>query len=393
MYNCPDMVDVAYVPKFPSPFYSKIGKTKIVGIELPNQQRETAFMKKSNTKKYILSGAFLVVLMAVTFYVIFKDTSLNEIWGLLKTVKLSYVFAGILAMFGFFIFQGIVIGLSAECQQIKLTTWEMMQYSFVSFFYSGITPSAAGGQPMQFYYMCRDKMSPSKATLVLFITNMAYQIIIVVLGLLAFFFKISYIASVSGTIIALFFLGLSLNLLILLILLGTMFRENLLRRILNKALSFFSRIRIIKNREKAQASIDDYLEEFKDGVELIKTNGKRFTLILLYTAAHFLIYHLVPFFVYKAFGLSGATLIDLVAISAVLYVALNLFPLPGSMGAAEGGFVIMFGPLFTKAALPAMLLSRFINFYTMVIFSGIFSAYSQLRKPYNLTKKHELKVK
>lgn len=346
--------------------------------------------KKSNTKKYILSAAFLVVLMAVTFYVIFKDTSIGEIWGLLKTVKLSYVFAGILSMFGFFIFQGIVIGLSAECQQIKLTPWEMMQYSFVSFFYSGITPSAAGGQPMQFYHMCRDKVSPSKATLVLFITNMAYQIVIVVLGLLMFFFKVSYIANVSGTIIVLFFLGLSLNLLILLILLGTMFSENLLRRILNKALSFLSKIKIIKNSEKAQTSIDNYLAEFKEGVELIKTNGRRFTQILLCTAAHFLLYHLVPFFVYKAFGLSGATLFDLVAISAILYVALNLFPLPGSMGAAEGGFVIVFGPLFAKAALPAMLLSRFINFYTMLIFSGVFSAYSQMRKPYDLTKEHGL---
>ena len=358
-----------------------------------SETAEEPTKKKGSAKKYVLSGAFLVILMAVTFYVIFKDTSMDEIWGLLKTVRMSYVFAGILAMFGFFIFQGIVIGLSAECQQIKLTTWEMMQYSFVSFFYSGITPSAAGGQPMQFYHMCRDKMSPSKATLVLFITNMAYQIIIVVLGLLTFFLKMSYIASVSGTIIILFFLGLSLNFLILLILLGTMFRENLLRKILNKALSFFSKIKIIKNREKAQVSIDAYLEEFKEGVELIRINGKRFTLILLFTAAHFLLYHLVPFFVYKAFGLSGATLLDLVAISAVLYVALNLFPLPGSMGAAEGGFVIMFGPLFAKAALPAMLLSRFINFYTMVIFSGIFSAYSQLRKPYDLTKEHELKIK
>ena len=217
---------------------------------------------------------------------------------------------------------------------------------------------------------------------------MAYQIVIVVLGLLMFFFKVNFIASVSRTIIVLFFLGLSLNLLILLILLGTIFSENLLRKILNKALSFLSKIKLIKNREKAQASIDDYLEEFKDGVELIKANGKRFTLILISTAAHFLLYHLVPFFVYKAFGLSGASIIDLVAISAILYVALNLFPLPGSMGAAEGGFVILFGPIFGQAAVPAMLLSRFINFYTMLIFSGVFSAYSQLRKPYDLTKEH-----
>ncbi len=349
---------------------------------------EASEKKKSGAKKYILSGVFLIVLMAVTFYVIFKDTSIDEIWNLLRAVKMPYVYAGILSMLGFFLFQGIVIGLSAECQQLKLSLWEMMQYSFVSFFYSGVTPSAVGGQPMQFYYMCRDKMSPSKATLVLFITNMAYQIVIVVLGLLTFFSKLKYIMGVSRTLIVLFFLGLSLNLLILLILFGTMFSENLLHRILNSSLNFLCKIKIIKNREKVQTGVDNYLKEFKDGVQLIKANGKRFTLIMLATAAHFLLYHFVPYFVYKAFGLSGASFFDLVAISAVLYVALNLFPLPGSMGAAEGGFVIMFGPLFAKAALPAMLLSRFINFYTMIIFSGVFCAYSQLRKPYDLSKGH-----
>lgn len=346
--------------------------------------------KKSGAKKYILSGAFLVILMAATFYVIFRDTSINEIWKLLKTVKMPFVYAGILSMLGFFFFQGIVIGLSAECQELKLTLWEMMQYSFVSFFYSGVTPSSVGGQPMQFYYMCRDKMSASKSTLVLFITNMAYQIVIVVLGLLSFFFKLHYIINVSTTLIILFFLGLSLNLAILLILLGTIFSENLLHKILNAVLGFLCRIKVIKNREKAQRDVDSYLLEFKEGVELIKTNGRRFTLIVFATAAHFLLYHFVPFFVYKAFGLTGGSFFDLVAISAVLYVALNLFPLPGSMGAAEGGFVIMFGPLFAKAALPAMLLSRFINFYTMLIFSGVFCAYSQLRKPYDLSKNHEL---
>lgn len=347
--------------------------------------KENPDKQKSNSKKYFLSGIFLIALIAITFYIIFKDNSIGDIWAVLKTVKLSFAFAGILAMIGFIVFQGIVIGLSAECLETKLTPWEMLQYSFVSFFYSGITPSAVGGQPMQFYHMCRDRMSPSTATLTLFITNMAYQIVIVVLGLLMFFAKLHYLISVNRSIIILFFLGLSVNVFILLILFGVMFSENLLKRILNGAVSFLCRIKIIKNREKALKSIEDYLEEFERGVKLITANGKRFILILLSTSAHFLLYHMIPYFVYRAFGLSMYSCFDLVAISSVLYVAINLFPLPGSVGAAESGFVMLFGPFFAKTILPAMLLSRFINFYTMIIISGIFSAYAQLRKPYNLS--------
>lgn len=341
--------------------------------------------KKNKRSKYLLSGAFLVVLMAVTFYVIFKETSINEIWSLLKNVSLPFVFAGILAMFGFIIFQGIVIGLSAQCIKIKLTPWQMLQYSFVSFFYSGITPSSVGGQPMQFYHMCRDKMSPSKATLVLFVTNMTYQIVILVLGLIMFFTKLKFILSVHSAVVILFFLGLSVNLFILLILLGVMFSENLLKRILHAVIIFLSKIKLIKKPDKALRSIEVYLEEYKNGISLIKTNGKRFLLILLSTIAHFLLYHMIPYFVYRAFGFSDYSLFDFIAISSVMYIAVALFPLPGAVGAAESGFVVLFGPLFGSTILAAMLLSRFINFYTMMLLSGAFSAYSQLRKPYNLS--------
>ncbi|MBP8640621.1 MAG: flippase-like domain-containing protein [Oscillospiraceae bacterium] len=340
--------------------------------------------KKNKRGKYLLSGAFLVVLIALTFYVIFKDTSIKEIWGLLKNVRMSFVYAGILAMLGFILFQGLVIGLSAQCLKTRLTPWQMLQYSFVSFFYSGITPSSVGGQPMQFYYMCRDRISPSKATLVLFVTNMTYQIVILVLGLIMFFAKLKFILSVNSAIVILFFLGLSVNLAILLILIGVMFSENLLKRILNSIIVFLSKIKIIKKPEKARQSIESYLEEYKSGIALIKANGKRFFFILLSTIAHFVLYHMVPYFVYRAFGFSALSIFDFIAISSVMYIAVALFPLPGAVGAAESGFVVLFGPLFGSSILAAMLLSRFINFYTMMILSGAFSAYSHLRKPYNL---------
>ena len=346
--------------------------------------------KKSNVKNYLLSGVFLVALMAVTFYVIFKDNSIKDIWGVLRHVKLVYASAGILAMLGFFYFQGLVINLSSQCVKVRLSTWEMMQYSFVGFFYSGITPSAIGGQPMQFYHMCRDKMNVSLATLVLFLANLTYQLVIVVLGLTMFIAKHQFVASTNGTLVIFFFLGLSVNVIILLIIAGALLSENLLRKVLNGFVSFLTKIKIIKDPQNALMSIENYLEEFKSGVGLLKANKLRFFCILLSTSAHFLLYHMIPFFVYRAFGFMDYSLFDFVAISAVLYVAINMFPLPGSVGAAESGFVMLFTPFFGKTILPAMLLSRFINFYTMIILSGIIAAFAQLRKPYNLSDKaHE----
>jgi len=344
--------------------------------------------KKGSAKKYLLSGAFLIALMAVTFYVIFRDTSIQDIWDLLKDVRLPFVFAGILSMLAYITVQGLIIGLAAKCIHVNLRLTQMLQYSFIGFFYSGITPSSTGGQPMQVYHMCRDRLSPSRTTLVMFITNIAYQLAVVLIGLLAFFFKMKYIAGIHGGIIAVFFVGLSINLFILFILAGVLFSENTLKKMLSGIVAFLCRIRIIKKPDKALRSIEKYLEEFEEGVKLIRANRKRFILTLLATLLQFLFYHLIPYFVYRAFGFSEYSFVDFIAIGAVLYVAVSMFPLPGAVGAAESGFVLLFGTLFGKAIMPAMLLSRFITFYTMMLVSGVISAYAQLRRPYNLSKSH-----
>lgn len=342
-----------------------------------------------NTKKYVLSGIFLLALTAVTFYIIFKDNSIEEIFSLLKNVKIIFVIGGAMSMLCYIVVQGLIIGMAAKCIRAKLRLREMIQYSCIGFFYSGVTPSSTGGQPMQFYYMCRDRMSPSKVTLVMFITNISYQIAVVLIGLSMFIFKLKYLVSVSGSIIVAFFIGISINLFILFILAGVLFSESLLKKMLKGIVSFLNKIRIIKKPEKVLRGIDKYLDEFSNGVKLIKANRKRFFMTLLATVVQLLFYYIVPYFVYKAFGLSGYSFFDIVAINAILFVAVSMFPLPGSVGAAESGFLLLFGPIFSAAIMPSMLLSRFINFYTMMIISGIVSAYAHLRKPYCLPKNYK----
>ena len=322
--------------------------------------------------------------MVLTFYIIFKETSIAEMRELLKNVKLPFVFAGLASILGYLASQGFAIGIAARCIHIRLRLREMLQYSFIGFFYSGVTPSSSGGQPMQILYMCRDRLSASKTTLVMFITNITYQLSVVLIGLTAFIFEFNYILKIHGGIIAVFAIGVSLNLFMLLLLAGVLFSENTLKKILISAVSFLCKIRIIKKPEKIFQSLDKYLEEFKLGVKLIKENRRQFIYTLLATLLQLILYNLVPFFVFKAFGFNGHSVLELAAISAVLYVSVSMFPLPGSVGAAESGFVLLLTPLFGTAIMPAMLLSRFISFYTMMILCGIVSAYVQLRKPYKL---------
>ena len=61
-------------------------------------------------------------------------------------------------------------------------------YSFCWIFFSCITPSASGGQPMQIFYMKKDKLPIPVTTLVLMIVTITYKAVLVVIRCSDLFF-------------------------------------------------------------------------------------------------------------------------------------------------------------------------------------------------------------
>ena len=76
----------------------------------------------------------------------------------------------------------------------------------------------------------------------------------------------------------------------------------------------------------------------------------------------------MPYVVYRAFGLSGFSLWEAVALQALCSIAVGYLPLPGSAGAAENvflrGFLLIFGEALVA---PAMILSRTLSCYLVLI--------------------------
>ena len=82
--------------------------------------------------------------------------------------------------------------------------------------------------------------------------------------------------------------------------------------------------------------------------------------------------------------MSSVPLIQFILIQSTLYITGAALPLPGAVGIGEKGFLIFFKTLFPINLISsAMLLSRGISFYLMVLISGIGVMILQL----NLNKK------
>ena len=129
-----------------------------------------------NKKKVIGNTVFFFALFGLTAYAVLKGKELSELAEVLKSVKPAYYIAGLVMIVVFVCCESYII-----YRMLRLLHYNdvpkrnCVKYSFVGFFFSCITPSATGGQPMQLYYMNRDKVDISVGTVILMIVTILYK--------------------------------------------------------------------------------------------------------------------------------------------------------------------------------------------------------------------------
>ncbi len=146
---------------------------------------------KLNRKKAGEAVLFLGI-MFLTFYTLLRGQNLGEIVQAVKHMSVPYLVAAAgLALF-FVCAEGSMIWYLLHAMQAAdgagkskskgSSLFRCIQYSFLGFFYSGITPSATGGQPVQLYYMNKDGNKGADSTVVLMTVAVLYKLVLVWIG-------------------------------------------------------------------------------------------------------------------------------------------------------------------------------------------------------------------
>lgn len=99
-------------------------------------------------KKIIFNGVFLAVVFALTIYGVFHGEDLSSMMDAIHRADKRWLLPGI-ALVAFFIWgESIIIWYMMRSSGIHLKKRTCFLFSSVGFFFSCITPSASGGQPM-----------------------------------------------------------------------------------------------------------------------------------------------------------------------------------------------------------------------------------------------------
>lgn len=326
-------------------------------------------MEKNNKIKKIITNLIIFILLIIlTFYLVLKDQDFSQMSSILKTVKKEFILLGILAMCIYVSCEAINIRRILKELEEKVSFFSAIKYTLSGFFFSAITPAASGGQPMEIYYMHKDNISVAHSTLTLLMQLCSFQIISISFGIIS---AIIHFDVLKNGLIYLFILGIALNSSALALLVIAIFSKRLSEGLIKfsvKVLKFFR----IRNIEEKREKLEKELVSYQTSAIYIKEHKLLMVKTLLTTAIQLLAYYSIPYWVYLSFGFNSQNIWQILTLQAVLYATVSGIPSPGAVGVSEGGFLGIFRKAFPEATISsAMLLSRGVNFYLLIIVSVI----------------------
>lgn len=333
--------------------------------------------EENNFKKYIRNMFLFLALIFITFYIIFKDQSVNEILKIIDGVDKRFIIAGVIAMLLYFTCETINLTRTLKALGEKSSFIKNFKYTLIGFFFSSITPAASGGQPMEIYYMNKEGIKVANSTIALLANLATMQIATISIALISLIFNYRYMNTI---LVVCFIVGICLNASALALLLISIYSKRATNAIVNFCVKFMKKFHF-KNIEQKEEKLRKELEIYQANSDYVKTHKRLVFKNVITTYIQFLIYYSISYWVYRSFGYNSAGIFTIISMQSVLFATVSGIPSPGAVGVSEGAFLEIYRNIYTEAQLKSsMLLCRGINFYLFVIISMFMVIYASFKK-------------
>lgn len=339
-------------------------------------EKKTTF-KAGRRKNQLISLMIIAVLILLTFYTLHSkldNLDLSHLWSVFVHLRKKYIVLALASMAAMVLAEGLCLIILARPLGYRVRIREAAAYAAADLYFSAITPSATGGQPASAYYMAKDGIKVSDGTTILVLNILQYTVSLILLGAWALFVKPDFFLAAGKVFWVLFVIGFALQILLVALCCLCMFSRELVRSIGRFLIKVLYRLRFIRYKEEKMEKINGYIDRYQAGMDFVKKKPAVMAAALGSNILQRLAFFAIGYFVYRSFGLSQMSYVDMVALQALLAMAVNSLPIPGAIGVSEGSFLLLFHGVYPAAALaPAMIFTRGINYYLCFVLCGVYT--------------------
>ena len=330
-------------------------------------------VRLGKVKKVILNAAIFFLVLGLTVYGVFHGEDMGELKEAIGQARLGWLLPAVGCVFIFIWGESIIIWHMMCSYGIRLKKRICFLFSSVGFFFSCVTPSASGGQPMQIYFMKKEKIPIPVATVILMIVTITYKLVLVVIGLGIILFARDFLHAYLGEILFVFYLGVALNVFCVTFMMVLVFHPSLAKLMMLKGLWLLEKLHLMRHKEERTKKLEASMDMYNETAAYMSTHMWMMVRVFLITFGQRIALFAATCFVYQSFGLSGTNWMVTLTLQAVISVSVDMLPLPGGMGISESLFLVIFKPVFGALLLPGMILSRGLGYYSELLISAVFT--------------------
>ena len=322
-------------------------------------------------RRRLVEILFFLAVMALSFYTVFHGQDISQIWEELKKLSVFSICAAIATALFFVSAEGVMICYLLRALGGKSGLLRCISYSFIGFFYSGITPSATGGQPMQLYYLKKDGNSLADSSVVLMVVALIYKFVLVVWGVLMLLFWRGPLKSYLGSyFFGLYLLGLALNAGLVAILLGVMLWPEGMKGLIRGVERLLVLIHLLKPSEKRKEKVLRFVDGYRNAIGFLIDHKRKVCFVVAFTCLQRASVFVLTYIIYRGFNLEGTDMLAVMFLQASVYIAVDMLPVPGAQGITELMYRSVFLSVFTERfIMPSLYVTRGISFYFLLLVS------------------------
>jgi len=327
---------------------------------------------KKNSKGYVLNFLLIIGFTIAVLWFSLKDDYQNIMtlvanikwywfililcWGLLYTCIIAWIYKTF-----------------AKRYKPDYSNVEALENAFVGTFFSGVTPSATGGQFGQAYIMKKQGIKVSDAASMLWADFIVYQTTMMLYVTVLFLLVFGAVYE-KNAFFFLVFCGYIVNICVICALWTMALFPKVFVKVSQWGVILLSKLHIVKNKERTLSAWTLQIESFTAEIKQLKKDKALICKTVLINVLRLTMLYSLPYLVCYAMGepLPLSKLVVVIAMSSFVTMANTFIPIPGASGGTEWAFVSIFSTIIQPTlAKSVMILWRFSTYHFVMVFGGV----------------------
>ena len=319
-------------------------------------------------KKKIFGLIYILVTLGITLYICFYTTDFKVLSGVLAHINWLWMLPAFGLMVMYVLLEALPQYIIYRQRGYGKTFAQQAKIGVIGLYYSGITPSSSGGQPMQVVYLSKMGKHIGLSSYLSTLKTFFFQAIMTIVCMIGYFTHLDLVHKHYGTASKFVWLGWGLNIIMLLGMVLLVVKPGILRKLIRWLARVIARFIGGRKTVPIRAKALKEVKYFHKAYEGSQRHPSDFVYTFLVTLVQILAYLSISYFIYRAFELPPESFFVLFSVQALVVCAVSFVPLPGSAGAQEVGYYSFFVPFFGESAIfPAMILWRILTSYMVIL--------------------------